>query len=178
MTVAAISPKSRIIEITKSQIEALKETAASMPLRRARICLHNENTDLIHEMIIAFHKDSYIPPHKHVGKSESFHIIEGEAGVVIFDDAGAIEHIVHMGEYHQGLISTYRLNDYLWHTVIPLTEILVLKEVTSGPHNPAESRFAPWAPDINDGVSCQKYMDVLRREIDDAVSKSKSNYSR
>src|SRR3990167_7180164 len=103
MSNAVILKTDKIIEIDKKQIEDLKEKAISAPLGRARICLHQHAEDSVHEMIIAFRRDSYIIPHKHVGKSESFHIIEGKAAVIIFDELGNVERIINMGEYHTGL---------------------------------------------------------------------------
>lgn len=36
-------------------------------------------------MLIVMAKGSYIRPHKHKNKSESFHIIEGLLDVIVFD---------------------------------------------------------------------------------------------
>ena len=120
-------------------------------------------------MIIVFRRDSYIIPHKHVGKSESFHIIEGKAAVIIFDELGNVERIINMGEYHTGLTTTYRLNDNRWHTVIPMSEILILKEVTSGPFVKSESLVAAWAPDEKDYFATQAYLKKLVQLLDESV---------
>src|SRR5438876_482347 len=98
MTNSAITIDSNIVEIKKEYIDRLKESAIVSPLGRARICLHPQATNLVHEMIIAFRRDSYVIPHKHINKSESFHIIEGKAVVIIFDELGQVKHIINMGE--------------------------------------------------------------------------------
>ena len=74
-----------ITQINKSDIDQLKILSRSNPRKRIRICTHPDIGDNIHEMIIIHASGAYITPHKHIGKSESFHIIEGVLLVVIFD---------------------------------------------------------------------------------------------
>ena len=77
-----------LTQVGREDIELLKKKAAENPRRRSRICAHRENDDRIHEMLIVLAADCYIRPHKHFGKSESLHLIEGSASAVFFDDAG------------------------------------------------------------------------------------------
>ena len=56
------------------------------PRQRARYCTHSLVDDEVHEMVIYHKEGTYIRPHKHIGKTESFHLIDGEADVVFFDD--------------------------------------------------------------------------------------------
>ena len=58
--------------------------------------MHRDLNDLLHEMIIVIDKNSYIRPHKHLWKSESFHLIYGEADIVIFNDYGEIVNIIEL----------------------------------------------------------------------------------
>ena len=83
MSVIELDQK-EIIQINATHLERLKWSAEESPLRRSRICLHSDNSDQVHEMVIAFCRDSYVQPHRHTGKSESFHIIEGRLQVVFF----------------------------------------------------------------------------------------------
>src|SRR5947207_1087581 len=85
-----------IVSISSRDIEFLKEKLASAPRKRIRICAHATPEDRLHEMIIVLDADTYIRPHKHIGKSESFHIIDGSVDVVIFEDQGEIEDVVRM----------------------------------------------------------------------------------
>ena len=58
-----------------------------MPLLRAKyVCPDVEHP--VQEMVIAFYKDSYVRPHRHIGTSESFHVAEGEIDVIFFDEVG------------------------------------------------------------------------------------------
>ncbi len=56
----------------------VKQMALASPLGRARICTHLQSTDTLHEMLIAMVCGRYIRPHAHLGKSVSFHMVEGE----------------------------------------------------------------------------------------------------
>ena len=80
-------------------INFLKTMAKNAPLLRARLCAH-PNTDAIQQdMIIVTHNSSYVPPHRHPNKSETLLVLEGEVNILIFDDNGLCENIIHMGTY-------------------------------------------------------------------------------
>ncbi len=135
-----------IAVIEQHHYTILKKLAMESPLRRSRICLHEDRTDPLHEMIIAFCQDSYVAPHRHHQKTESFHLIEGQVMIVTFDDAGAPTYRITLGDPASGKPPIYRLNRKLWHTVIPLTEFVILHETTNGPFVRHETDYAAWGP--------------------------------
>lgn len=136
-----------IAEIGDDWIARLKRAAAESPLRRSRLCLHRNNEDHVQEMVIALCKDVLFRPHRHMKKSESFHIIEGELYVLIFDDNGRIIRTIHMGPPGSGRMFCYRLSMSAWHAILPQSEYVIFHETTDGPFRPLEaSQFAPWAP--------------------------------
>jgi len=139
-----------ITRINKSDIDQLKILSRSNPRKRIRICTHPDIGDNIHEMIIIHASGVYITPHKHIGKSESFHIIEGLLLVVIFDEKGEIIEQIRMGDSESGLTFYYRLPANHFHTVVPQSELAVFHEVTNGPFVPEDTVFAPWAPSEED----------------------------
>ena len=151
-----------IIELHERDLEALKRRAEGAPLRRSRLCLHRDVGEQVHEMVIAFCRDSYVRPHRHTDKSESFHVIEGELTVVFFDDRGEVTRLVAMAPQASGGAFLYRLNAPLWHTVVPEAEFVMLHETTSGPFVPEEREFAPWAPDEADEEGVRAFMDRMR----------------
>ena len=125
MSVIFFDP-SPIISVKYEDIKLLKDKALKSPLKRARICLHFNTTDTVQEMLIAFCKNSYIRPHKHIDKTESFHIIEGKGVVIFFDDNGNIIKYIYIDNSKNSKAFIYRLSEPLWHTVIPISEFLVL----------------------------------------------------
>lgn len=135
-----------IVRLGAEQITFLKQQALSSNRKRARICTHRSNEDALHEMLIAISADSYIHPHKHTSKVESFHIIEGLVDVVVFDDAGAIVDVVELGDVSTGKNFYYRLSDSLFHTLLIHSDFLVVHEVTNGPFVANETILASFAP--------------------------------
>ena len=141
--------------ISSDDIELLKAKASKNPRRRIRLCTHKDTNDTLHEMLIIHSKGTYVRPHKHIDKSESFHIIEGRLKVVVFDEAGSIEEVINMGDYASGNVFFYRLTDKCFHTVVPLSDVVVFHETTNGPFKREQTIFAPWAPE-EDNIDEQK----------------------
>ena len=136
----------KLIGIGIEEIAMLKTAAAQDLLGRARICLHRSHDDNVQEMVIAFTRNSYIRPHKHKNKSESFHIIEGTLLVVFFDDSGSVVKSISMGPPGSGRSFLLRSVDSPWHTVVPFSDLVVIHETTTGPFSPDDNEFAPWSP--------------------------------
>jgi cupin fold WbuC family metalloprotein len=136
----------KIVRMGAQQVSFLKRQAASNARRRARICAHKANEDSLHEMLIAIMAGSYIHPHKHIRKIESFHIVEGAVDIVLFDDAGTVVDVVELGDISTGRNFYYRLSDSMFHTLLIHGDFLVIHEVTSGPFLKEETILAPFAP--------------------------------
>ena len=135
-----------IVRLGAGQMSFLRQQALSSNRKRARICTHRSNDDALHEMLIAISATSYIQPHKHASKVESFHIIEGLVDVVVFDDAGGIVDVVELGDVSTGKNFYYRLSDSLFHTLLIHSDFLIVHEVTNGPFVANETVLAPFAP--------------------------------
>lgn len=147
-----------IVQIGSERIAFLKTKAAESLRRRARICVHRSSEDRLHEMLIAICADSYIHPHKHLGKSESFHIVEGIVDVVVFEDSGAIREVIPLGDANSGRSFFYRLADSLFHTLLIRSQVLVVHEVTNGPFLRDEAVLAPFAPPEGQADAVQAYV--------------------
>jgi len=138
-----------IVCMGAAEIDFVKARAAESPRGRARICAHLDPTDGLHEMLIALSRSGYVRPHRHVGREESFHAVDGEADVVIFDDAGGVEQVIRIGTGKDDT-RIYRLNAPRFHTVLVRTACFVVYEVTQGPFDQHGTVFAPWAPPEGD----------------------------
>jgi cupin fold WbuC family metalloprotein len=150
-----------VSEIGMAEIELLREAVAKSPKRRARINAHPGSDDLLHEMLIALAGDSYIRPHKHPGKSESFHIIEGAVDIVILDEAGDIQRVVELSAKGGPGSFYYRLSAPLYHTLIIKSDLLIIHEITNGPFKAEGTVFADFAPPDTDMVAASAYMAAL-----------------
>lgn len=149
-----------------SDVEELKVKARESKLKRARICIHQNTDEKIHEMLIALAEGVYVRPHRHNRKVESYLILEGKADLVIFQESGEIESIVPMGEPQSGKVFFNRVGLGKFHTFFLLTDMFVFKETTSGPFDPSETDFAAWAPDPKDEESAREFLDGLKRKIE------------
>ncbi len=155
-----------IVRLGDGEITFLKRQAQANARKRARICAHKTNDDALHEMVIAISAASYIHPHKHLGKSESFHIIEGEVDVAVFDESGAVADVIQLGAIGSGRKFYYRLSESAFHTLLIRTEFLVVHEVTNGPFDRDRTVLAPFAPPEDEADQARDYM----KRVSDAVA--------
>jgi cupin fold WbuC family metalloprotein len=153
-----------IAAIGKADLDMLKAAAKTNPKRRARINAHPDDEDALHEMIIAIDASSYIRPHKHPGKSEAFHVIEGEVDIVVFKDDGRIDQIIPLGAPGSHRSFYYRMSKPFFHTLVILSDVLIVHEITNGPFRPQGAVFAEFAPDESETAKAETWQaDLIRR---------------
>lgn len=160
----AIEP---VVTISKNDVTFLHQISQSLPRQRARICTHRNDEASSHEMIISLQQNSYVHPHLHLNKTESFHIIEGCCDVMLFQKDGTIDQIIRLGEYASGLPFFYRLADPIFHTLLIHSRILTIHETTNGPFDKKETILAPWAPQESDTVAIATYLQELSEKSKD-----------
>ncbi len=154
-----------IVSIGTEEIQALKLEAEKSEKKRARLCAHIDNSSPLHQMIIVIMEESYVRPHRHANKIESFHLIEGEMDVVIFSDDGKILETIFMKAFPQrGGSVFYRLNKSLFHTVLVRSKVVVFQEITEGPFEPGGSQYANWSPPEGDLLAANEWMNKLKKE--------------
>jgi len=132
-----------IVRLDRRAIAFVRDQALRNPRGRARICAHKDSGNSLHEMLIGIAASSYVRPHRHQKKSESFHLVEGSADVVILSDQGAVEDVVSLGTDANFY---YRLEAPRYHTLLLTSPVLVIHETTNGPFVPDGTDWAPFAP--------------------------------
>jgi cupin fold WbuC family metalloprotein len=147
-----------IVLLDAADVGSLKRDAAENTRRRIRLCAHHGVDDPVHEMLIVHSLGTYVRPHQHIGKTESFHVVEGDVDVVLFDDQGGVAVVIRMGAFASGRPFYYRIAVPLFHTLLIRSEILVFHETTSGPFRRADTVFAPWAPEDGDSAAVRQYL--------------------
>lgn len=152
-----------VVTVNRADVDRLCARALRNARRRMRLCTHPSNDSKVHEMLIVHTPETYVRPHKHLDKSESFHIIKGSADVIIFSDTGSIQQIISMGDYASGRIFYYRLSEPLFHSLVITSDVLIFHEATNGPFVRSETVFAPWAPDESDTLAVQKFIERLKK---------------
>jgi glucose-6-phosphate isomerase len=162
-TSGAIYNSLDVIEITADVVADLKIRALASLRKRFRLCMHHSTEHQTQEMVIVAHKDTYIPPHRHpVGKSESYHVIEGKMTVYFFDDSGRIIRSVKMGKFGGKTSFLYRLSSNKWHMPVPTSKWVVYHETYSGPFEKENDvEFPSWAPKESDKKKVRKFLASL-----------------
>lgn len=141
-----------------SIVAMLKEMARTSPRRRCRLCFHRGPGSPQQEMLIVMHRDSYVRPHRHSDKVETFTVIEGHCEALLFDEAGRVTETIPMAPFPQGGRFFYRMPPDLFHTLIFRSEWLVYLETTVGPFDPASTEAAAWAPPETEPEAGQAYL--------------------
>ena len=136
------TPIADIEVVDFGRIEAMKRKAWAAPNRRDRICL-SEYRDGVQEMVIVLYQDSYIRPHRHpLNKSESYHVIEGELEVRIFNEDGSRNRTIKLDKQ----TPLYRMKNGWFHQPVSLTPVSVYHEALQGPFNKEiDVEYASWA---------------------------------
>lgn len=154
-----------VVKVARDGVETLKQLAGRTVRRRVRLCAHRQTEDALHEMLIVLQRGTYVRPHRHLNKSESFHVVEGALTVVLFTDAGEIRETIRMGNYASGREFYYRLAEPAYHTVLLESEQAVIHETTNGPFNRLETQFAPWSAAEEDAAGVARYQAELRERL-------------
>jgi cupin fold WbuC family metalloprotein len=154
-----------VCTIGDEEVAFIKNAAIESAKGRARINAHPDGDDTLHEMVIAIRQDSYIRPHRHPGKSEAFHMVQGAVDIVIFDDSGDLRDVVRLGAPGGDRAFYYRISIPLFHTLLIRSNILVVHEITNGPFVPGAAIFAPFAPDESDTSAAEHYLGELDRRV-------------
>ena len=162
---AVLALDADVVVAGHGHIEQLRRLAVQAPARRARLCAHRNTSDPLHEMLIVLDHSTYVRPHRHLGKTESFHVVDGLADVALFDSEGTLTEVFRLGDYRSGHPFYYRLNVPTFHTVLVRSDVVVLHETTNGPFDPSAAEFAAWAPDPTEDDACRQYLAELDERI-------------
>ena len=147
-----------IVRFDARAIKFVKESALKSPRGRFRICAHKKKTDSLHEMLIGIRRDSYIRPHRHRNKVESFHLVEGSTEIILMDDNGEIVDIIELSREKNFY---YRLDVPMYHSLLVHSPVLVIHEITNGPFEAKSSDLAPFSPPEDDS-RVMNYLKELR----------------
>lgn len=112
-------------------------------------------------MLIASNRATYIAPHRHPSKSESFLVLEGLADVFLFNNDGSVREVIPMGPLGSGRPFLYRMPAQQFHALIVTSDVLVFVESTKGPFDEKQTEYAAWAPGPGQGEEGRAYLAAL-----------------
>lgn len=153
------------LAVDDAGVRYLQSQVVHSPLGRVRLCAHTADGDMLHEMLIVLAAESYVRPHKHVGRAESYHLLDGDMRIVLFNDEGDVSDVVALAARGQGKTSYFRLGAEVYHMVLALTPTLTFWEATPGPLRPESTVFAPWAPAPDDTVAVSSFVASVRHRL-------------
>ena len=136
--------------IDNALLDEVCAEAAASPRRRKNRNLHPTDDYPAHRLLNAMQPDSYIPPHRHLdpNKDETFVVLRGLLGLVIFDGTGKVVQTTKVGA--RGTAIGVDIPHGSWHTALALEPDTVFLEAKAGPYLPfTEAEKAPWAPAEN-----------------------------
>jgi cupin fold WbuC family metalloprotein len=155
-----------IVVADAAMVDFLKQHASTNAVRRARVCAHPVPEAEQHDMLIVSHRDTYVAPHRHLSKSESFLVIEGEADVLLFEEDGSLLSQFLMGSAQSGHAFFYRMPARRYHSLRIRSEFLVFAEATRGPFDKADMQNAPWAPAPHEAAAGMSFIQALVPRLD------------
>lgn len=145
-------------------LEKLSHEADISPRKRKNFNFHETSEDLMQRMLNALHPETYIRPHKHENpdKREIFILLTGEMALILFDDEGNVENVIH---FELKNISLVEIPPAVWHTLISLKENTVYYEIKDGPYLVDNDKtFATWSP-AESAPEAKSYLENLKKEV-------------
>jgi cupin fold WbuC family metalloprotein len=133
--------------IDRDRLDQLSQAAAESERRRKNLNLHDEFDDPCQRLFNAIEPGTYIRPHRHLKppKAESFVTIRGRMALFVFDDDGAVDTVLNIGE--GSAVQAVVLPAGIWHSLVSLETGTIFFESSQGPYVPLSDKdFAPWAP--------------------------------
>lgn len=158
-------PRRGDVRLNVEDVDRLKEEARRARLGRARICTHPRVDAPVHEMIVAQTGQTYIRPHRHLGRSESTFVMEGKFDLVVFNELGKVEEVVPMGDPTSGRSFYYRMDEPRFHTLDIRSDCIVIHEATQGPFRHEDNEVAAWSPMASDAKGIDAWRKALRGMI-------------
>ena len=152
------------VQVDQNQLEDLIARSKKNARRRCRLCAHSSEQDSVHEMFIVHEAGTCVVPHLHSGKSESFHLIQGDITVIVFSDDGKMVNKIEMGDFNSGKPYYYRITPDIYHTLLIHSDFAIFHETTSGPFKREDTKWASWAPKETETDEVTEFMQRISHD--------------
>ena len=133
--------------IDRKLLDRLSTQAGENPRLRKNWNIHESDDFCCHRLLNAIEPGSYIRPHRHLDptKNETFLIVRGRLGVILFDEKGVVTETVLLAAGGETCGVDVLLG--LYHSAVSLAPGTVFFEAKAGPYRPLlpEEQVA-WAP--------------------------------
>lgn len=146
---ATVSDHDRFAVVDAALLAQKARDAAASPRLRDMHRLHAADGDNPHRMINTLEPGSYVQPHRHLtpAKSESFVLLTGSLGHVVFAEDGSFGRADCVVLDRQRGVLAIDIRPGVWHTVFALVPDTAVFEIKPGPYHPLNDKdFAAFAP--------------------------------
>lgn len=134
-----------MIKITTELIDKVVEQARSSERLRMNYNFHKDLSDPVQRLLNALEPWTYIRPHKHTTKEESFVWLRGTLLAVAFNDDGTIRDHAILSPA-SGILGV-EFEENCFHMLTALETGSAVYEIKEGPFVPhTEGSSAPWSP--------------------------------
>ncbi len=151
--------------INRQLLDDITAAAQENPRLRKNWNIHPHDDFPAHRLLNAMEPASYIRPHRHLDllKDETFMIVRGRLGILLFDNDGAVIEKLLLDTSGENMGADIPAG--VFHTAVSLAAGTIFFEAKAGPYLPlSETEKAPWAPeDGSEGVAA--YLRALAREF-------------
>lgn len=146
--------------ISEELLNRVTEEAKVNSRLRMNYNFHTSMDALVHRMLNALEPGTYLPPHRHSDKEETYLVLRGKLIAFFFNDEGVVIEKTILdplsGKY--GL----EIPSGVWHSIISLESGTVIFEVKKGPYQPLpQEDIASWAPTPSDSKGIKDFMNLL-----------------
>jgi len=138
----------KIPDLNSYEKNILNELALISPRRRAHKVMHKPGS-YHNEVFCGLLKGTYMRPHLHgdIEKIEYIYILDGNLGIVFFDNDGNANNCRVLDSKVYPLV---RIPAFTWHTYVPLSDFVLTFETMDGIYEPNSWKdFPAWAPEEN-----------------------------
>lgn len=134
--------------VDRRLLDQLSSQARENPRLRKNWNIHPSDDFCCHRLLNAIEPGSYIRPHRHLdpAKDETFLIVRGRLGVILFDEAGLVAKKILLAA--DGDTLAVDIPHGIFHGAVSLAPGTIFFEAKAGPYLPlADGEKAVWAPE-------------------------------
>ena len=153
--------------VTTDLMAQLSAEARQNKRLRKNYNIHVSDESRCHRLLNAIEPESYIRPHCHLDpeKDETFILMSGRLGIVVFADDGEIVETVLLSHASGKLAAD--IPHGVFHTAVSLESGTLFFEAKAGPYRQlSEAEIGTWSPSEGDAPHAETFLANLRSLFD------------
>jgi 8-oxo-dGTP diphosphatase len=119
--------------LDRQSIMLMKELATYRGLPVFRVCLHEDDSEEIHEMLMVHTEPTLVGPLKQNKTSLSYHMLDGVAEIALLDDSGTVSRRMRLASSDNNHAHSVRLRANIFRSMQTVSPYAIFLEIASGP---------------------------------------------